>query len=302
MKNIWRRGIDVWKVDFLARFIGGLHKDVRTTVWFWVTINCAFAVVVSMGVLFGLLSSKPMLQEFVRTAIPDGATIAVQDGTLTLHNIDDPSLQTLRYEESSATKTEAVLIVDTHGETYNLATLDDYEQGMALFAHKAYVKDGRKIEEVNYSDVPNFQVSKDAAEAWVNRYFIPVVILIAVIVVVILVVMLTILHALFALWWALLLLVTGYIMHVRMPYRIAYMSVLNMYFVPLSVQVVLLVAGVEIAYVTFAIFMAVFIANMLWIHRNARPGDMAHASEQQPSSAEVDSPRVTPAADNRESQ
>ena len=59
---------------------------------------------------------------------------------------------------------------------------------------------------------------------------------------------------------------------------------------------------VRILYVTFAIFMAVFIANMLWIHRNARPGDMAHASEQQPSSAEVDSPRVTPAADNRESQ
>lgn len=300
MNNIWRRAIDVWKVDFLARFVSGLHTDVRTTVWFWIVINSIFALVVSVMVFFALLGIKPALQEFIRTNIPDDAQVVLQNGVLDVRNMSNPSLQTMRYEDPTTEREEdAVLIIDTHGDTYNLTTLEDYGRGVALFAHKAYVKDSGEIQEISFQDIPDFTASKNDVNAWVDRYLLPTVIAIVLFVAVFMVIMFSIMRAILALWWALILMVTGYIMRVRISYRMAYMSVLNFYFIPLVVQIVLMLFDVEVAYLTFAIFLVVFIANLLWMRRNMR-GDGTETATKDTQSAATDTPPVAPSTDHRE--
>ncbi len=65
------------------------------------------------------------------SVIPDHARIVVEDGALRIQNIPDPSLQDFHEDD---TGDSAVIIVDTHGDTYDITTLDTHTEGVAFFS------------------------------------------------------------------------------------------------------------------------------------------------------------------------
>jgi len=267
MNNVWRRCTEVWKVDFLARFLADLHKDLRTTIIFWISINLIFAGALSVSMLVAILGIKGELRNITQSVIPDHARIAVEDGALRIQNIPDPSLQDFHEDD---TGDSAVIIVDTHGDTYDITTLDTYTEGVAFFSDKMYVKMDDKIESIAYQGLPNFGISKEKLLEGIDRYFVATVVAISVVAMIILWPALMIGRSIMALWWAAILLIVARIMHVEIPYRTAYLSVLNFYFVPTLVMIVLIPFAFDVPYLTSAIFLAVFIANIIWMNRNTQ--------------------------------
>lgn len=252
-------------MDFLSRFLTDLHKDMRTTIIFWMIVNFIFATVFVIGAMTAMIGGKEDFRNAVQIYIPNGARLAVNDGALDIHNIPDPSLQVLRDDDD----TQAVFIVDTRGDTYSLTTLDGYAQGIALLSDKAYIKaDDSKIESVAYRNVPNFIFSKEEFLDAVDRYFVPVIVAVMIVTMLFLFVVLVIGRSLLALWWALVLVVTARVMRTHVSYRMAYLSVLNFYFVPTLVTIVLIPFAVQSSYLTLAVFLVVFVTNIMWMNRN----------------------------------
>lgn len=274
MKTLWRRCGEVWKVDFLSRFLGGLHRDIRTTVYFWIVINALAALVMTGQIFTVLYGGKTAVRDSILSFVPDGATMTLRDGVLTLNGMPDPFLHVFQ-EANMITESDepTLLVIDTQGGTYDVTTLESYKQGAAILRDRVYVKGDGQINEVLYKDIADFTVSKEDGIAWIDRYFGVGVALLSVVTGLVLFVTLVIARAVAALWWGLILWLVARIFQVVMPYKTAYLAVLNLYFVPIVVTTVLSLLGLQISYVGFVVFLAVFIANMVWMRRNPRVSD-----------------------------
>lgn len=266
------RFVDVWKVDFLTKFFAGEHHDTRTTISFWVLSNVVIVFVLSLQMFVFLYASKSVVIDGVKNAIGDGATITFLDGQMTTENIDDPFFREIKTTNASGQSVTSVVIIDTHANTYDLGALDEYAGGVIALHDRMYVKDGSDITQVLYTNVRNFSLSKEQILAYIDRYYaMPFVLLATVVVGMFLLLMMVIGRTIAALWWALMLYMIGLIMNVYVAYGIAYKSVLNLYFVPMSVVVLLGIVNVQIPFLTTAIFIAMFIANLIWLKRHVEP-------------------------------
>ncbi len=272
MKKVLRRFVDVWKLDFLAKFFAGEYRDTRTTIVFWILSNIMVVFIFTMQIFFGLLMVKDDLVNGIQKNVNDGAAVAFFDGQLTIENVEDPFFREVKATNDDGQGANFVVIIDQRADTYDLNALDEYASGMIFLHDRAYMKDGSDITQVLYADVPNFSLSKEQLLEYFDRYYIfPFSIGITIVAGVFMLFFFLCLRTIGALWWALMLYVIGLVMNVHMAYSVAYKSTLNLYFVPMIVvTLVTVVAGTQIPLLTTVIFIAVFVANLLWFKKHMK--------------------------------
>lgn len=272
MRKILKRFIDIWKLDFLTKFLLHEKSDNKTTIWFWIISNSVLTLALLVSFSFFLIAAPSKIITVIEENIPDGARITITDGQLTTENIDEPffrevdtSNEGINYDKKIA------VIIDTHGQTYDITSLDEYEGGFLVLGDRVYTKNDTEINQLVFTEVPNLSFSKEDAITFVDKYFIfPVAVILVVVVGISIFFYFVVLRLISAFWWALMLFIIMRIFDVKESYMIAYKAVLNFYFIPAIVALALGFVVFTIPFVTTIIFVAIFIANMVWLKRQSK--------------------------------
>lgn len=269
MKKALHRFLDVWKLDFLAKFFAGEYRDTRTTVVFWILSNIVVSFIFAVQIFVGMCMVKGELINSVKENVADGASVTFQDGQMVVTGMDDPFFREMIATQEKGASTSSVFIIDQHANTYDLGALDEYGGGLIMLHDRAYVKDGSDITQILYADMPNFSVSKEQVIAYMQKYYVfPFAVLITILGGIFIFLFMLCVRTVGALWWAAMLYVIGLIMNVHMAFGVAYKSVLNLYLIPMLVTTLLMFVNVQIPLLTTVIFIAIFVANLLWFKKH----------------------------------
>ncbi len=268
MKKVSKRFIDIWKLDFLAKFLSHGKSDNKTTIWFWIISNLVLVLILLISFSLFLIGAPNEIVTAIEKNVPDGARITIIDGQLTTENIDEPFFREISASNKGTNYDEKIaIIVDTQGQTYDIASLDEYKEGFLILGDRAYTKDDTKINQLVFKDIPNISFAKEDVISWVHKYFLFFAISLGILMGSILFFYFVVLRLVSAFWWALMLFIFMRIFDVRESYIIAYKAVLNFYFIPSIAVLVLGLIGFGIPFITTIIFMAIFIANLIWLKR-----------------------------------
>ncbi len=292
MKNVSKRFIDIWKLDFLAKFLSYEKNDNKATIWFWIISNFVLVLILLVSFSLFLIGAPSKIVNTIESNIPDGASITIIDGQLTTENIDDPFFREIGASNEGVNYDEKIaIIVDTHGQTYDITSLDEYKEGFLILGDRAYTKDGTEIDQLVFKDVPNVSFSKEDVISGVHKYFVfPVGILLSILVGGILFFYFVVLRLVSAFWWALMLFILMRIFDIKESYITAYKAVLNFYFIPAVVVLILGLIGFAVPFITTIIFIAIFIANLIWLkrqHKNTLVKDIPSSSEKKAKNTQI---------------
>lgn len=270
MNKMLKRFVDIWKLDFLAKFFAGEKDDDKTTVLFWVTSNVLMTIILTIS--FGLFfyNSSDDLINTINKNVPENARITVVDGQLTTQNIDEPFFREVNtHNDGNNYDGSYVVIIDTHSNTYDLTSLDAYNGGIIVMGDRAYFKDGTEFKHVVFAEVPNFSLQKDDIINFVDRYFLfPFSVVLTLFMGLFIFMWFAGFRLIIAFWWALMLFILTKIFDIQCGYMTAYKSVLNFYFIPTVAVFILGLVGIHVPLLTTLIFIAVFIANLIWIKKH----------------------------------
>lgn len=277
MKKLLHRFVDVWKLDFLAKFFAGEKDNNKTTILFWITSNILITVALSISFFFFLYNSSGELTKTIDENIPENARITITDGQLTTENIDEPFFREVSAHNGESDYDENyVVIIDTHSNTYDITSLDEYSGGIIVVGDRAYVKDGAEFNHILFSNVPNFSVEKSNIISFVEQYFLfPFSVVLVLVAGLFMFVWFAGFRLISAFWWALMLFVLIKIFDVKYGYMTSYKAVLNFYFIPTVAVFIIRLVGVHVPLLTTLIFIAVFIANLIWIKKHPQIADTA---------------------------
>ena len=266
MKKVLRRFVDIWKLDFLARFFAKGKKDNKTTIGFWVLSNIFVALIISL--LWGIViyNSADDILVSLDKYVPDHARVTIRDGQLTTENIDDPFFREIVARNTNSNRDGSfAVIIDSHSSTYDITSLDEYDGGVIVFGDRMYFKNGRDLDHIVFSDVPNISISKEAVERFITGpSFLAITTGITLMSFVVLLIYFALFRLIVAFWWALLLFILMYIFEQKEEFMTIYKAVLNLYFIPTIVIVFLSFFSIRMSFFTTIIFVAVFLANLIW--------------------------------------
>ncbi|XLQ20115.1 MAG: DUF1189 family protein [Candidatus Moraniibacteriota bacterium] len=270
MKKALKRFVDIWKLDFLAKFFAGECKNNKTTISFWILSSLALSLMVAVGFCVFLCDSYDDTVALLERDIPESAQITITDGQLTTQNIDEPFFREINaHSDDNSYDGSFVIIIDTRSDAYDLTSLDEYNGGIIVLGDRAYFKDGTEFDQIVFSEIPNFTVSKDDILEFVSKYFIfPFSIILTILLGVFMFFWFSVFRLVSAFWWALMLFVLTKIFDIECKYMTAYKAVINLYFIPTVVVFMVGFLGLNIPLMTTIIFIAIFIANLLWIKKH----------------------------------
>lgn len=273
MKKIAQRFCDVWKLDFLANYFAGDHKDHKTTLVFWILFNTVVVFVLSVSFFLSFRNFSDELITKISVEIPDGARITIADGQLMTEGIDEPYFRefTAKNAHNNALDETYAVIINTRSDAYDIASLDEYMGGILILHDRIYAKNGNEIKSALFADVENFSITKEDVLDFINAYaFYPTAVFLTFFVFVTLFFVYAGMRLVMGLWWALMLFVLAQIFDIRVQYVVAYKAVLNLYVIPTIVVLVLNLFDVHVALLTSTIFVAVFIANLIWMKKKTK--------------------------------
>ncbi len=269
MGKITQRFLEVWKTDFLAKFFAGEYRDAKTTILFWIFSQLLISLIITIQIFFYLWSVRADILQFIYDKVPENAIVSITDGQLSLMNIDDPFYREINAEKSENSEGSLVFIIDTKKSTYDMNALDEYNGGLIVLQDRLYLKDGSKINELLFSELPNLTLTTEQITHYVKKYYVfPVATVISLLFLLFITILYTCGRLVMALWWALMLFVIALIFDIKISYNVAYKAVLNLYFVPAFVVLILMLFNIHISMLMTALFIVIFIANILWYKKN----------------------------------
>jgi hypothetical protein len=287
MQKIMRRFVDIWKPDFLAAFFTRDFRDRTTTILFWITSNLVVAAIFGVSLTMYLGSLKAPMVSFVEEEFHADASVAIQDGQLMLTNIEEPYFREVTASNAgSGASGDFVFIIDTTERVYNITTLDQYSAGVIALRDRVYIKDGVDMQQHLYSEIPTFAITRSDVITIIDRFYNWAVAGVAMIVLVVMFFFFAVIRLIAAFWWALMLWIFTRIMDVKASYGMAYMAVLNLYFIPTVIIAIMSQFVLTPPFFTTAIFVAIFVVNLWWIRRNALPESEAPAVPQEHTESE----------------
>lgn len=272
MKKVLKRFVEIWKPDFIHNLTTSKkEKNLNTTIWFWVLNGFLGAFLLTgVFVVFGFIFKiglPEMIRDFSReVGIVDEMGINFEDGVLSTQNINEP----IFYEEEGF-----LFILDTKTSEYDdPSMLKDYDSGIILLKDKAYGKDDEDLGfgTAIYKDeeIPNFSMNFGELKEYINLYFPIFILAVAFVVFIVTFLILTVFRLITALWWALILFILSLIMKNEVSYGKAYESVLNLYFIPLLLEISLFFMGWSFKFSTLLIFLVLFLVNLFHIKNNKK--------------------------------
>ncbi len=270
MKRLLSRFVDIWKLDFLAKFFAGEKDDKKTTILFWISSNLLITIILMVPFYLFLHNASNELMGYVNDNIANGAQIIIADGQLTTQNIEEPFFREISAQNGVSGYNESyAIIIDTQSDTYDITSLDEYRGGVVVKGDRLYFKDENKIRDIIFSNVNNLSISKEQIIEFINEYssFLNLI-LFTIFVGIFVFVWFVGFRLAIAFWWALLLFMLIKIFDINEEYMTAYKAVLNLYFIPTIAVFGVSVAGFSVPMLTTLIFLAVFIANLIWIKKH----------------------------------
>lgn len=268
MRKVLKRFIDIWKLDFLARFLFYDKNDNKTTVWFWIISNVILVSILLISLSVFLVGVPSKIITVIEKNIPNDASVTIADGQLTTTNINEPFFKEIDISNKKTNYNEKlVIIVDTEEKTYDITSLDDYANGILILRDRAYTKDNDELDQIVFKDVPNISFSREDVVSSVHKYFLYFAILLVIVMACVLSFYFIALRLLSAFWWALMLFIFMRIVDIKESYVVAYKAVLNFYFIPTVIVLAFGLAGFTVPFMTTIIFMVIFIANLVWLRQ-----------------------------------
>ncbi len=272
IKKVLQRFVDIWKLDFLAKFFAGKKNDNKTTVLFWIISNALLAIILAVLAYLFLVGFYDTLIDSINKNVPDNARITVVDGQLTTQNLDDPffreiSANNVQYEYDES----FVIIIDSVSSAYDITSLDEYVGGIIVVGDRAYLKDESELTQIIFAEYPDFSISKEDIIVFIDKYFFfPFAAVLTIAIGVFMFIWFAVARLIFALWWAFMLFILMRIFDVKDTYMTTYKAVLNLYFIPTLVVFVVGLIVIDIPLLTTIIFIAIFIANLMWLKNSMK--------------------------------
>jgi predicted membrane protein len=270
MKKVFRRFVDIWKLDFLALFFAGEKNNNKTTIFFWIFSSVLLALFASIILFFFLFNTSDEIVDTIEQYVPETAQINLTNGQLTIRNVEQPFLKEIKATaQNNGFDGTIAIAVDVESKTYDDTVLDDYDGGVAVFADHITIKNALQSEEFSFDNLSDFEISRnDLIDTISNKQaFANIVGQFVFGVFIILLLGLLIGRLLLAFWWALLLFVLMRIIEVKEGYMTAYKAVINFYFIPTIVSIILWFFGIHVPMMTTMIFTALFVANLIWLKK-----------------------------------
>lgn len=263
LTQIIQRTKSVWKSDFLALFIESENKSHKITWLFWIVTGLIAATIWTLSVTYFVNNAFPIVTEGIEQNIPDGAQLSVMDGILSIEGIEQPYV--IEGDEDGS-----VLIIDTEGVAYSPESLDAYTAAVLVTKEGIYQKEDLvRSREFSFAEAKDFTYSKEQLMALVERSRSMITIGMAIGIFLAMTLNFIVFRLLGALWWALLLMLIAMFFGMKEKFSTYYFAVLNLYFVPLVLEGVLVVFGISIPFFTTLIFIILFLFNLLyWKKKN----------------------------------
>lgn len=269
MKKVMQQFIDVWKLDFLARFIVKDYRNTKATITFWIVSQTMIAFLMCFQVAWFFWTAKDDLLYMIDTHIPQGASMQIENGQLAIDNVPMPFFREINAQNNGSTNESVAIIIDMQGQAYSLNSLDEYSGGVIFVNDRVYFKDGAELDQMLYTDVPNFSITKDQLISFVEeKYIFPIATMMVIVIMITLSVGFVVFRAIMALWWALMLYILALIFEVRIEYAVAYRAVLHMYIIPAIAIFLVGLTQVSVPYLPSILFLVIFIGNLIWIRNN----------------------------------
>ncbi len=255
MTNIIQRAKSVWKPDFLFLFVESEKKSHQITWLFWIVTGLIVATIWTLSITYFVHSAFPDVIDGINQNIPDGAHLALVDGTLLIEGIEQPYVV-----EGDGN----VLIIDTEGATYSPESLNAYTSAVLVTKEGIYQKEDRiRSREFSFAEAKDLTYSKEQLMGLIERSRSMIMIGGAIGIFLVMILNLLVFRLLSALWWALILMLIAMFFGMKEKFSTYYFVVLNLYFVPLILEGVLVIFGVGIPFFTTLIFMILFFMNLL---------------------------------------
>ncbi|PID51843.1 MAG: hypothetical protein CR972_05050 [Candidatus Moraniibacteriota bacterium] len=271
MSKVFQRFVDIWKMDFLAKFVSGEGKDTKITIYFWFVSNFFLVIVFVCSFCFYSIGFKSAITTWISENVPENAKISVSKGQLSTENIDEPFFREIKAEntENSDYNESVAFLIDTHLQSYDIALLDEYVGAVVILHDRVYIKDDSDIRHILFSDVPDFSLTKQQAFELIKKKYIWVVVFLTFFVFIVLFIVYAGFRLISALWWALMLWICSRMFDLPLTFEISYKAILNFYFIPAIVAFVISMFGVSMSiFVTTLIFLLIFVGNFIWMKRN----------------------------------
>ena len=249
--TVFNRFLAIWKPDFFKNVLQKEEKSSAPTWKFWFLWNTFLSVFLAAFIAFGTFSILEEVEQEFLPSIED-FEIKMKEGQLTT-TFAEPLL----WEDEGF-----VVALDTQGAEYDESILHNYQEGFFITGDKLIVKDGETgdYEVLPYSDFDaHFTLSKTTIVTWLNenRGLIKTVIISVVFFLAWF--FLNIIRLATALWWAFLFWIVGLISGIKkFDFGTSYLAVLNLYFIPLLLEGLLLMNGVIIPFTTTILFGILF--------------------------------------------
>ncbi|MBD3299752.1 MAG: DUF1189 domain-containing protein, partial [Candidatus Moranbacteria bacterium] len=228
---------------------------------FWFLSNTLVTLIVGIYLFFAINKGILEFELFLRDEIGQ-AQVTLEDGVLRTTGLEEPFIFESKEENS-------VFIVDTKSDQYQEDFLKEYDQGFILKDRIFYSKNNKfePVSAIPYTEMGQkveFNITKQKVLDWVreNRnVFISIALVIAICVIWL---FFNLLRLLSALWWAFVLWIMALIFNIRnFTYKVSYLAVLNLLFVPLVIELLLkILFNFWFPFETFTICVILFIINL----------------------------------------
>lgn len=239
----------IWRPNFLKNNLENINSN--KTWHFWFLTNTIFAIIFSIVVAVAVVGTINKFADNFKAKYPD-ARVALQDGKLSLEGIQEP----IFYKDNKT----SVFVVDTKEIKYNDSILNDYQEGMFITENKIIQKKSEfEKREYDFSQIKqNFVLTQNNLQDFKDKFEL----------VIILVMFMglwmyfNIFRLVSGLFWALLFWILALVMSIKqITFSKTYFAVLNLYIIPLMITTVLFLLGVAMPFITFVIFLIIFILN-----------------------------------------
>ncbi|MBD3238292.1 MAG: DUF1189 domain-containing protein [Candidatus Moranbacteria bacterium] len=260
--KLLKRFVQVFDPRFIKKFEPA--KEAKLSWDFWFTSN---TLVVIIEVIILSIIIVPMIFLGKKALVEETQnfdwSIEVKDGELTA------SPDKLNKPYLIETENNTVIIIDLKNQKYSPDDLKNYTQGVYVGQTKIVTKDNQKKQEISYMAIGNLQINNQTIIQLIEKYQ-GLINLAAIIIPVLIGICLFIIYIglrlIFVLFWALILMLLGYIFKIKkLNFNASFLIILNLIFAPFILGKIFGLLGVNSIVLMLFLFIAWLIIQCLMV-------------------------------------
>jgi len=260
--NIFTRMVRIWDPNFLAQTLYPEGEVAVGRTWrFWFFWNTILTILACAWLWWSVFT--PGVKTLETELWPEVPAFEFV--------IEEGEFSTTLPEPYVLEDKESIFVIDTEETTYTEDILDSYEQGVFVNKHEfAGKKSNGEYQSFKFKDLEtDLKLNRADVETFWNEGRSTLFVAGGMIVFLMLWGFMALFGLLTALWWALVAWVFGLIFGIKdWAFGKSYLSVLNLYFIPIIAEFLLMMVGIYIPFSTLIIFVLVFGLNFYFLKQH----------------------------------